>query len=471
MRHLLVVLSIAGMLASAGCGGGGGGNSPGPTTGCTSTSLPLAQQLRNPVTKFTTDNNGVILSLPQVGTGGTTSVQQGALIFGIGTQSNNGQTIGSVSATFLPIDTNPNHAAYTGISTQYNGGTTYPTSTSAALSTVLDSGTSVMLFLDTPTTGIANCNSPFGNLYCTTTSRTGINIGANGVGNTGSFTFNITNYANYNGSGIAFSDMAAPVTSGNPNSSTQAADGFFDWGLPFFYGRNVYTGIKDTTPPAGVTAPFFGHNTTATSSLTIPVAAPNGAALANVAPLIVDGFTASGFIQANVVYTTVTICAPGTTNCQTIDHIAVDTGSIGLRVLSSVLNSSLLAALPNVNPSNPVAACVQFLDQSFFWGSLRLADVKMGGPNNGSSGSTYEVASSLPIHIMGDPAFPTIPSSCSTVQKVGGGTTTGTEEDTLSTLGANGLIGLGPLQYECDVYSGGNACTSAAPTGVYYSCN
>ena len=39
----------------------------------------------------------------------------------------------------------------------------------------------------------------------------------------------------------------------------------------------------------------------------------------------------------NTLYTTVTICVPGTTTCQTIDNIQVDTGSFGLRVLASVL--------------------------------------------------------------------------------------------------------------------------------------
>jgi hypothetical protein len=48
----------------------------------------------------------------------------------------------------------------------------------------------------------------------------------------------------------------------------------------------------------------------------------------------------------NQPYVSVTLCAPGTSNCQTIDHVLVDTGSVGLRILSSVLNASLLSALP-----------------------------------------------------------------------------------------------------------------------------
>ncbi len=36
----------------------------------------------------------------------------------------------------------------------------------------------------------------------------------------------------------------------------------------------------------------------------------------------------------NGIFTNVTICQPGsTTNCQTVDNVLVDTGSIGLRIL------------------------------------------------------------------------------------------------------------------------------------------
>jgi hypothetical protein len=137
-----------------------------------------------------------------------------------------------------------------------------------------------------------------------------------------------------------------------------------------------------------------------------------------------------------------------------------------------VLNSTLVSALQNVNSATaPVAECIQFLDNSFFWGSVRYADVKMGGLNNNS-----EIASSIPIHLMGDPAVESLlPSSCSTVTSViTGKSLAGTEEETVSALGANGLIGLGTLQYDCDApgYSFRNACVSSStvPSGTYYAC-
>lgn len=194
----------------------------------------------------------------------------------------------------------------------------------------------------------------------------------------------------------------------------------------------------------------------------------------NVAPLIVDaGPVPATNPQANVAFTTVTVCVPGsTTNCQTVDHIAVDTGSSGLRIPYSVLNPTLVAQLQNVNgASAPFAECIQFLDNSFFWGSVRFADVKMGG-----SGNNNEAASSVPIHVMGDPALPSgsaIPSGCSNTTTLGGRQISGTEEDTVGTLGANGLLGVGNFQYDCDVFGVGNPCTAAGtlPAGTYYSCS
>ena len=40
---------------------------------------------------------------------------------------------------------------------------------------------------------------------------------------------------------------------GGPNSIAG-----FDWGLPFFYGRNVYTAIQGKSAPGG-TAPYWAY--------------------------------------------------------------------------------------------------------------------------------------------------------------------------------------------------------------------
>jgi hypothetical protein len=197
----------------------------------------------------------------------------------------------------------------------------------------------------------------------------------------------------------------------------------------------------------------------------------------NVALLIVDGGPPKiNFLSVNTAFTTVVVCAPGSAaNCVTIDHVAVDTGSTGLRIPASAFASftngaAVLAALQNVNASTPVAECVQFLDGSFIWGAVKSADVKMGG-----SGNTGEVAAGVPIHVLGDASVPSgasIPSTCSTVTSLGGTQTAGTEENTVAALGANGLLGVGNFQYDCDILGQANPCVSAStvPSGTYYTC-
>jgi hypothetical protein len=169
----------------------------------------------------------------------------------------------------------------------------------------------------------------------------------------------------------------------------------------------------------------------------------------NVAPLIVDaGPVPNTNPQANVAYTTVTVCIPNTTNCVTIPNVAVDTGSTGLRIPTSLLTT---LALPNVSSSATIAECIQFLDNSYFWGSVKMADVKMGGTGNNGTSSNSELASSVPIQVMGDASVPSAPKSCSTFTTFSGAQKTGTVENTVQELGANGLIGVGNFQYDCDV--------------------
>ncbi|HVO48474.1 MAG TPA: DUF3443 family protein, partial [Steroidobacteraceae bacterium] len=174
-------------------------------------------------------------------------------------------------------------------------------------------------------------------------------------------------------------------------------------------------------------------------------ATPTGPA-ANVQSVVVDGGPAALASSPDVdtLFTTVTICAPGsTTNCQTIDHIQVDTGSSGLRILGSVLTLSL--PVRTDSGGNAVLECVQFLD-GFSWGPVATADVQIGG----------ESASSVPVQVIGDAAYQTVPSACSS---------TGPSEDTVKTFGANGILGVGPFIQDC-----GSGCATVVSNGFYYSC-
>jgi hypothetical protein len=166
----------------------------------------------------------------------------------------------------------------------------------------------------------------------------------------------------------------------------------------------------------------------------------------NVQPVTVDSGPsglAANSPAVNTLYTTLTICVPGTTTCQDIDHVQVDTGSSGLRIISSVLTLSL--PLQMDASGNVIAECVHFVDGSS-WGPLRQADVKISG----------EVASNLDVHIMGDSAYQTIPTGC-----VGTGKTA---ENTVAAFGANGILGVGPFMQDC-----GPACVQAGGA-TYYTC-
>jgi hypothetical protein len=162
----------------------------------------------------------------------------------------------------------------------------------------------------------------------------------------------------------------------------------------------------------------------------------------NVQVITVDGGPAN---FPNLAFTSVTVCAPGSSNCQTIDHVQIDTGSSGLRLFASVISPMLSLPQQNAASGNPLAECAQFVD-GFSWGSVRLADIHVAG----------EQANSVPIQIIGDSAFPTIPLSCSA---------SGPPENTVLAFGANGLLGVGLFLQDC-----GGACVQSAIPGAYYAC-
>lgn len=149
---------------------------------------------------------------------------------------------------------------------------------------------------------------------------------------------------------------------------------------------------------------------------------------------------------ANIPTVSVKICAPGTTTCQTVDNIQVDTESFGLRLASSAA-SQVLSALPNQTVSgSQLAECTAFAD-GYTWGSIRTADLTIGG----------KTASAVPIQVVGD-----MPQGA----VLTGGCATGTLELTPADLGANGILGVGVAPNDC-----GSLCASPpAGNSNYYAC-
>jgi Protein of unknown function (DUF3443) len=184
------------------------------------------------------------------------------------------------------------------------------------------------------------------------------------------------------------------------------------------------------TPSGGSTSTSSGTGTVTTS--------------ANVTSVTVSAGPA-GVNAINTLYTTVTVCVPGTTTCQTIDNIQVDTGSYGLRILSQVLTLSLPVA--TAASGGGLVECTEFVD-GYSWGPVALVDLQISG----------ESASSVPVQLIGDSRYPTAPNDCSFGAP--------TAENTVATFGANGILGIGPFAQDCGVY-----CATSIPEPVqYYGC-
>lgn len=136
----------------------------------------------------------------------------------------------------------------------------------------------------------------------------------------------------------------------------------------------------------------------------------------------------------------VKVCAPGTTQCQVVDDVLLDTGSFGLRIFRQALGS---LTLPSVaSGAGALATCVQFADQSSDWGPVQLADVVLGG----------EPAVRTPIHVL-DATYTTVPSTCPN------------PETDPATAGFNGILGVGVFAQDC-----GPGCASIPDNGLYFSC-
>jgi hypothetical protein len=181
----------------------------------------------------------------------------------------------------------------------------------------------------------------------------------------------------------------------------------------------------------------------------------------NVAAVTVGTGPTSADSNINIPYASLTICQPGTATCATIDHVLVDTGSYGIRILASALAASGLTLPtmtdPNV-PGNTIAECIPFVD-GYTWGPLATAQVQIAG----------ETASSISINILNDNGSynPTVPTACTSL-------TTNQSLDSISAFDANGVLGVGPFPTDCgascaDCNLAAGGCTDK--NDLYYSCN
>lgn len=195
--------------------------------------------------------------------------------------------------------------------------------------------------------------------------------------------------------------------------------------------------------PTAPSAPSGGDSSSGSSPsipLPVPQSTTPNVVTVNVGPSV--------DLTPNMLTTSVTVCTPGTTTCATIDNVQVDTGSAGLRLLASALPSGVTLPAVTAGSGTAVAGECAVFGSGYTWGAVRRADVQLAG----------EVASSLPIQVIADPAVPaTAPASCSGASALA--------MNDAASLRVNGILGVGLFNADC-----GAGCANEALAPWYYAC-
>jgi hypothetical protein len=187
---------------------------------------------------FTSDNNGGVLQFPVVGQ--TQPSVDGTLTFGINTGANN--DVGN--ATVFAIDS--------------TNGITTTLGAQILTSSFFDSGSNALFFPNS--VNLETCSDS--QYYCPANAPvmlSATNQGANNTGS-GSVNFLIDNYTQdlqANPGNAAFGYIAGE--NGTPPCQNGSGACSFDWGLPFFYGRTVFTSIDLQTVAGEPTTPWWAY--------------------------------------------------------------------------------------------------------------------------------------------------------------------------------------------------------------------
>ncbi|WP_322060832.1 DUF3443 family protein [Paraburkholderia sp. J63] len=187
-------------------------------------SMPLANQVANPVALFPIDNNGLIVDMPAIAADGAPTAT-GTVTFGIGTQANN--LLAGAGATVLATDRWGNFSGSVG-----NGST---------VQTFMDSGSNTLSFEDWSIVQDSGFYVPASPLKRTVTlsGTNGVNATTNVVIGNADALFASLNFA--------FSNLGTFIAQ------------TVDLGLPFFYGRRIYYGLEGMSSGAGATGPYVAY--------------------------------------------------------------------------------------------------------------------------------------------------------------------------------------------------------------------
>ena len=189
--------------------------------------------------------------------------------------------------------------------------------------------------------------------------------------------------------------------------------------------RSLAAGTAETKPPM----------------LVVPQAAPT------LAPNVMKAHVWAGAYgnYFNGPFTTVTICQPGTTNCERISGILIDTGSSGLRIFGQANH----LALPTETAANgnPVAECMPFGTLST-WGRIAYADVRLGGE---------PVISNMPFQLI-NPNYKAMAAVCKSGPPLA---------QSPAEVGYNGILGVGLWGPDC-----GGVCATLGSQNpsMYFQC-
>jgi hypothetical protein len=215
---------------------------------CNPAFIAAADQVTNPVALFAKDNNGVVVELPSAS--GPAATMNGNLIFGIGTESNN-QLPSNATVLTLACDN---------FTTDFDGQSFGITdaNTCAGPGSFVDSGSNALFFPDVPNIPECGSNTPAGNLsgfYCPTSTQSYSAKNEGEDGSSISSSFSVANTEELFTNASTDGDAVQPTLAGeNPSGYG------FDWGLPFFYGVNVYSAIDGQKMPSGApAAPWWAY--------------------------------------------------------------------------------------------------------------------------------------------------------------------------------------------------------------------
>lgn len=160
----------------------------------------------------------------------------------------------------------------------------------------------------------------------------------------------------------------------------------------------------------------------------------------NVMAITVNGSLCSGGSYINKPCVSVTLCSPGTSTCQTVSDILLDTGDSGLRIFRQVLTAPLTQV---ASGAGSLAECIQYADGSSVWGPVKRAGVILAN----------EPAVQVPIQVI-DSTFAGAPAACAAAYQ------------TPLQAGYNGSLGVSFFEQDC-----GDTCRDNTSNGVYYACS